>query len=192
MSEPDFSMRRPLWQTSLLMAGLGAVFSVLMFQGSLANLGTRLEWMISIGLGVSLLGLSWIDLDRYLLPDLLTLPLLLAGLTHSVLIRGAIWQALAGAVIGYILIAGLAAFWRRRFGREGIGLGDAKLLAAGGAWLGGYALPLILLVASGTLLALTLVMNLTGKKTSSRTALPFGPALALGIWGVWCFPGLVT
>lgn len=142
----------------------------------------------SFGLGATLLLLSYIDLRTGLLPDLLTLPLIIVGLGYAAL-GGLDWHlALAGAVIGYLLIAGLALFWRRRRGYEGIGLGDAKLLAVGGAWVGPTLLPLILLIASalGIIFALALTVSQKPRGASSRLALPFGPSLCLGIWVAWC------
>ena len=150
-----------------------------------------LHFIASAILAAGLLILSWVDLDRYLLPDVLTLPLIGAGLFYAVTAHGEICLAGLGALIGYGIIAGLALFWRRRFGREGIGLGDAKLLAAGGAWTGVQALPLILLIGSGTALAVMVVLAIGERSANARKVVPFGPALALGIWTVWCrFLGL--
>lgn len=140
----------------------------------------------SFGLGATLLLLSYIDLRTGLLPDLLTLPLIIAGLGYAAL-GGLDWRlALAGAVIGYLLIAGLAAFWRRTRGYEGIGLGDAKLLAAGGAWVGAMLLPLILLFASAVGLVAVLIVSKRPRPQDSHAAIPFGPALCFGVWICWC------
>jgi leader peptidase (prepilin peptidase)/N-methyltransferase len=90
---------------------------------------------------------------------------------------------LTGAVVAYALFAAIGAVHFRRRGSEGLGLGDAKLFAAGGAWLGWQALPLLLLVASlgGLAFALTL---------GRGRALAFGPWLALGIALLWLWPDL--
>jgi leader peptidase (prepilin peptidase) / N-methyltransferase len=78
----------------------------------------------------------------------------------------------------------------RRYGQEGLGLGDAKLFAAAGAWLGWQALPMALLIAAVSGLVVALALG----KTARATPLPFGPALALGFWVTWLFkaplPGL--
>ncbi len=146
--------------------------------------------IMSAGLALVLLVLAWIDLDRFLLPDVLTLPLIASGLLYAALFGSGLWSGLAGAIVGYGLVAGLAYFWRVRLGREGIGLGDAKLLAAGGAWAGLFALPVTLLIASGSALLVVAVMAVLGKTVDRQLALPFGPMLALAIWTVWCLPFL--
>jgi leader peptidase (prepilin peptidase)/N-methyltransferase len=91
-------------------------------------------------------------------------------------------------VIGYALIAGLGWAWRTIRGYEGIGLGDAKLLAAGGAWVGIMGLPSILLIASGTGLLVSLIVSQRSRLSQDRIAIVFGPSLAFGIWVVWCWP----
>src|SRR5579871_2618232 len=100
-------------------------------------------------LGWTLLTLGWIDVEWFLLPDVLTLPLLLAGLGVAMLTMPdeVFWHAL-GAACGYLGLRGVAMLYRALRGREGLGAGDAKLLAAAGAWLGLEALPLVLLLAA--------------------------------------------
>ncbi|WP_143280217.1 prepilin peptidase [Bordetella bronchiseptica] len=85
-------------------------------------------------------------------------------------------QAIAGAAAGYALLAGVAWAFRRRTGRDGLGLGDAKLLAALGAWLGWQALPALLLAAGLWGVAAGLLA-----RWRRRAALqPLGPGLAFG------------
>lgn len=146
----------------------------------------------SLALGASLILLTYVDLRTGLLPDLLTLPLIVGGLVYAAF--GALdWRnALAGAVIGYLLIAGLAALWRRLRGYEGIGLGDAKLLAAGGAWVGANQLPLVLMSASTLGLVAVLIVSKKQLSEESRAAIPFGPALGFGVWICWCAGDLVA
>ena len=84
------------------------------------------------------LGLAWaamIDIDRFVLPDILTLGLIVIGLALA-LREGpsAAWPYIAGAAAGYLALAGVAQIYRRVRGRNGLGLGDAKLLAVAGAW----------------------------------------------------------
>jgi len=137
-----------------------------------------------------LLALSVEDLRTYRLPDVLTLPLLIAGLALAGAGGGlpGLAIALLGAAMGYAVIWLLAAYWRWRKGVEGVGLGDAKLLAAGAAWCGPMAIPLLLLMASGSGLAWVLVAWMTGRLPGDdlgQMRLPFGPFLSLAILGKW-------
>ncbi len=136
-------------------------------------------------------GLSWasmVDIDRFILPDVLTLGLVLAGLAFA-LVRG-LPEALPfviGAAAGYACLAAVAATYQRLRGRSGLGLGDAKLLAVGGAWLGWMALPTVLLVASIGCLAVVLARAMIQRRRISDGPIPFGPYLAGAIWMLWLF-----
>ena len=139
-------------------------------------------------LGWALLALAWIDWRSLRLPNLLTFPLLGAGLAVTWLLQpAALAGHLAGALAGYAALALLSHLYFATRGREGLGLGDAKLLAAGGAWLGWQALPFIVLLAAGLALFLVLALRLRGRDLAADGALPFGPALALSIWLVWLY-----
>ena len=135
-------------------------------------------------LGWWLLLLGAIDRRTGLLPDMLTLPLLAAGLLAGLVEADGPEMAdrAIGAMAGYAVFAGLAFAYRRLRGREGLGLGDAKLLAAGGAWLGWQALPMVILAGAGAALILTLA--LAAGRVSRHTAIAFGPFLAFAIWAV--------
>ncbi len=134
-------------------------------------------------LGWGLLALAWIDWETFLLPDALTLPLLVAGLGEAWLIApGEIGTRAAGAAAGWFGLWALAFAYRRVRGREGLGEGDAKLLGAAGAWLGWPALPWVLFAAALAGLAQAGVAALRGARMTGGTAIPFGPALALGIF----------
>ncbi len=143
----------------------------------------------SLVLGSVLLILSYFDLRTGLLYDVLTLPLILAGLAWAYIAdpeSSSRWlNAALGAALGYGLIAGMAYAWRKLRGYEGIGLGDAKLLAAGGAWLGATALPVILLAASVSGMLAVLLVTKKPLSSGQRIAIPFGPSLAMAIWIVW-------
>lgn len=140
------------------------------------------------GLGWALMTLAWIDARHFLLPDVLTLPLLLGGLAAcaalepSALEPGALQDRLLGAVAGYGGLRGVALLYRALRGREGIGAGDAKLLAACGAWLGWAALPGLLLGAALAGLLVAGAMRLRGVAVGRATAVPFGPMLAAACW----------
>ena len=182
-SFPDVrsSTRTAFLLTILLAVIYGVSFSVF---GSSHRTGTLDLW-VSLGLGGALVLLSYVDLRTGLLPDIMTWPLVAFGLGYAAH-EGFLLFSLAGAVMGYVLIAGLGLFWRRAKGYEGIGLGDAKLLAAGGAWVGAYGLPIVLLIASGAGLIAALIVLRGSRLSQERAAIVFGPCLALGVWGVWC------
>lgn len=134
-------------------------------------------------LGWTLLALAAIDLEHWLLPDALTLPLLAAGLAATWLATPSeLADHLAAAATGWAGLAGFAALYRRLRGREGLGGGDAKLFAAGGAWVGLAALPLVLLVAAVLGLGFALLRH--GRALGRTTAVPFGPPLCAGIWAL--------
>jgi len=128
-------------------------------------------------LGWWLLALAGIDLRVWLLPDLLTLPLIAAGLAAAATLdpRSLLDRALQA----------IAALYRTVRRREGLGGGDAKLLAAAGAWVGATALPQVILLAALTALAAAGAMRLGGVRLQLHSALPFGPFLALGTWILW-------
>ena len=141
-----------------------------------------LLWL-NCAFGWALLALAWIDWDRFLLPDILTLPLIPAGLLATSWLEPemATDHALA-AVLGYAALRGLALLYRAIRRREGLGEGDAKLLAALGAWVGLANLPLVVLVAALAGLAAAGLMALRGAELRATTVLPFGPFLALAGW----------
>ena len=143
---------------------------------------------LTVILLVVLLWLSWFDLTEMRLPDFLTLPLIAAGLTWAVFVTHQPVPAAIGAVAGYIMIWGLGVFWQKVRGQQGIGLGDAKLLAASGAWLGWVGLPFALMIASATGLLVAGLMSLgMRRQIEFSSAIPFGPFLALGFWVTWSF-----
>jgi leader peptidase (prepilin peptidase) / N-methyltransferase len=139
-------------------------------------------------LGWTLLALAWIDWHTLRLPDALTLPLLLAGLGAAWLeSRSAVFAGVVGALVGYAALVAVGICYRAVRGEEGLGRGDAKLLAAGGAWLGWAPLPWVVLGAALLGLLLALLHRVRGTPLTGTTALPFGPPLALAIWMIWLF-----
>lgn len=146
-------------------------------------------------LGWALITLSIVDARTFLLPDGLTLPLIVVGVVHSAwigtppgsdardyVVEGA-WSATAAAA-GFLFMALIARTFRQLRGIEGLGLGDAKLLAAAGAWLGLLALPSVVLIAAVTALPTTLLVHrlLKGGQPLGTTPTPFGPYLAGATW----------
>ena len=132
-------------------------------------------------LGWVLLALALIDWAHWILPDVLTLPLLVAGLGATALLSpSALPDHAAAAAAGGGGLALLAFTYRRLRGREGLGGGDVKLLAAGGAWVGLQALPLLLAGAAVAGLLLALLRH--GRGIEGASAIPFGPPLCGAIW----------
>lgn len=136
----------------------------------------------------SLIALAFIDLDTHLLPDNITLPLAWAGLLVN-LNAGLVPlpEAVLGAVAGYLALWSVYHLFKLLTGKEGMGFGDFKLLAALGAWLGWKMLLPILLAASfsGALVGIAMIL-LAGHDRAKP--IPFGPWLVLGglialIWG---------
>jgi leader peptidase (prepilin peptidase)/N-methyltransferase len=139
-------------------------------------------------LGWWLLALGWIDIREWLLPDALTLPLVIAGLAASAALDPErLTERALGAAIGYSSLRLVALIYRALRGREGLGGGDAKLLAASGAWVGASALPQLILLAAISALAAAACLRLAGIRLRAYSALPFGPFLALATWLIWLF-----
>jgi len=151
-------------------------------------------WLLwaSCGLAWTLLALALIDLEHQILPDALTLPLVAAGLAVAWLAeRGAVLDNLVGAVLGYGVFFLIGWAYRRWRGREGLGAGDAKLLAALGAWDGATGLPSVVLLASLMALAVVLVLRAFRLAGGRGERVAFGPALAAAGWLVWLYGPLV-
>ncbi len=140
---------------------------------------------LSLLLGWTLITLGLIDSRIYRLPDPLTVPLIAAGLAGAALFQPDQFTArLIGSVAGYAALAAVALVYRRLRGRDGLGLGDAKLLAASGAWLGWRLLPDVLLLASLGGLAWVVVSHRI-RGHDPNAPMPFGPFLALSTWVCW-------
>jgi leader peptidase (prepilin peptidase) / N-methyltransferase len=146
------------------------------------------ELWVSCVLGWTLLALALTDLHELLLPDLLTLPLVAAGLLVAALFRPDDLSAhVVGAVLGAAVVVAIGWTYRRLRGREGIGLGDAKLLAASGAWVSWQGLPSVTLIAALAGLAVILPGALRQRRVLWTARVPFGVFLCLGLWLVWLY-----
>jgi leader peptidase (prepilin peptidase) / N-methyltransferase len=171
-------------------SGILAVALVLLMFSSRLPL---FQFILSIVLAATLAALVVIDLDQFRLPDLLTVPLIAAGVIlsppHTLLDT---LERLAAAMVGFALLYAVAEGYRWWRGHAGLGLGDAKLFAAAGAWVTLGGLPSVLLIAAVTALAVTLaVAYRDGAHLSRTTRIAFGPYLALGLWLVWLFGPLI-
>jgi leader peptidase (prepilin peptidase)/N-methyltransferase len=136
-------------------------------------------------LAAALVALAVIDSLTLRLPDILTLPLILAGLVCAWATGQGLPARLIGAALAFAGLALLASAYRRLRGRDGLGLGDAKLAAAGGAWVGWEGLPSILLVAAGLGLGVAAWRLVRRGGAALEAPLPFGPPLAAAIWLTW-------
>jgi leader peptidase (prepilin peptidase)/N-methyltransferase len=143
------------------------------------QLGSSLQGLAALVLVWMLIALTFIDIDTQILPDDLSLPLLWMGLLLN--LNGTfvpLTDAVIGAAAGYLSLWCVFWLFRLATGKEGIGYGDFKLLAALGAWLGWTMLPLIVLLSSaiGAIVGLLLIL-LRGHHRDKP--IPFGPFLAL-------------
>ncbi|WP_370569944.1 A24 family peptidase [Erwinia sp. S43] len=164
------SCRYPLVELSCML--LWVMMAALLPPGGTLIASWILVWL--------LLALTLIDIEHQLLPDLLTLPLLWLGMLFQLLHclpHISLQQSVIGALVGYLVLWLLAYGYRLLRGKEALGLGDAKLLAALGAWLGWQALPLLLLLASLSSLIWLCASRLIYRRSLSAP-FPFGPGLA--------------
>ena len=142
------------------------------------------EWLTLAALAFTwcLIALAAIDIEHFLLPDCITLPLLGAGLIVNAVGGFAdLTSAIVGAVAGYGILWAVFQAFRIATGKEGMGYGDFKLLAALGAWMGWQMLPLVLLLSAGTGAIIGITM-LVLKQQERNQPVPFGPYLAGGGW----------
>jgi len=154
---------------------------------SLALTPGWLAWASS-ALGWSLLALAVIDARHLLLPDEITLPLIPAGLAVAWAVdRARLLDHVIGAVAGFVVVLVLRWGYERVRRREGIGLGDAKLLAAAGAWVSWEGLPGVLLAAAAAALAGHLLWARYAGHGVHGREVPFGPYLAGSIWLIWLY-----
>jgi leader peptidase (prepilin peptidase)/N-methyltransferase len=136
---------------------------------------------------LALVALAAIDLEHRLLPDAITIPGIILGLLLSLILPSlSPVAAAAGAGVGAGLFFGIGWLYEKLTGRRGLGGGDVKLMAMIGAFLGVWALPLVILISAGlgTLAGLTRVLAPgSGSRGGWRTiSLPYGPFLAVGAW----------
>ncbi|HUL80935.1 MAG TPA: A24 family peptidase [Gammaproteobacteria bacterium] len=148
--------------------------------------GPSWHTVAALGFTWSLLALTLIDLDHKLLPDSITLPLLWAGLVIAAAPIGGrplftdLHSSVIGAVAGYLSLWVVYQLFKLITGKEGMGYGDFKLLAAIGAWVGWQKLPLVILASAavGSIVGVALIAG--GR--SRHVPIPFGPYLAAAGW----------
>lgn len=136
----------------------------------------------------ALIALTFIDFDTQFLPDVITLPLLWLGIIFNMYgTYTTLPNSVAGAIVGYLILWSVYWLFKLVTGKEGMGYGDFKLLAAIGAWLGWSLLPLVIILSSvvGALVGITLII---AARHGRNIPIPFGPYLAGGglialFWG---------
>jgi leader peptidase (prepilin peptidase)/N-methyltransferase len=172
------SIRYPLIEA---LTGLLFAFAAWHFGFSLAGFG-------ALVLIAALVALTGIDFDTQLLPDDITLPLLWIGLALNAFnVYTDLKSAVIGAMVGYLSLWGVYWLFKLTTGKEGMGYGDFKLLAALGAWLGWQMLPLTILLSSLVGAAVGIALMVFARH-GRNVPIPFGPYLAAAgaialIWG---------
>lgn len=166
------SPRYPLIE--LLTAALSTVVAI--------KYGVSFETLAALIFTWALIALALIDFDTQLLPDNLTLPLLWLGLFLSLFdIFTDTGSSIIGAISGYMVLWTVFYIFKIITGKEGMGFGDFKLLAAIGAWAGWSLLPLTILISSVAGSIIGIIMLLTGL-TKKQQPIPFGPYIAIAGW----------
>ena len=130
----------------------------------------------------AILALAVIDAETGYLPDAITLPLIILGIAFNglnLLPQSSFVASLTGAIVGYAVFRLIGFVFEKLRGAEGLGQGDAKLLAAIGAWLGVMTLPVVVFVASLSAMGGVAIGVATGKPITRKSEIAFGPALAL-------------
>jgi leader peptidase (prepilin peptidase) / N-methyltransferase len=146
------------------------------------HFGVTIASIAAIMLTWSLIALVFIDADTYLLPDSITLPLLWLGLLFNLNnVFVPLDQAVIGAVAGYLMLWSVYWLFKLVTGKEGMGYGDFKLLAALGAWFGWQALPSIILLSSVSGAVIGIALAVLAKRGMSKP-MPFGPYLGIAGW----------
>ncbi len=170
--QTNISMRYPIIE---LVSGLMTLSLMVYFDASIALLGAMLfTW--------ALITLTMIDIDQQLLPDDITLPLLWLGLILNVNETFvSLEAAVIGAAVGYLSLWSVFWLFKLLTGKDGMGYGDFKLLAALGAWMGWQAIPLIILLSSvvGMIVGVSLMIL---QRRGKDIPIPFGPYLAMAGW----------
>jgi len=152
----------------------------LAFAGAVALFGVRADAFVAMVLAGLLIALAGIDLDHFLLPDRLTLPGIGLGLASQLAVEhGSLARGIAGALVGAGILLVVAGAWELARGSEGMGLGDVKMIAMIGAFLGigGVLVSLVVGTLLGSVVGLLAIAR--GRGTLAAK-LPFGVFLALG------------
>ena len=181
-----FSSRRIPLSAAIAMCAIIAAWTCAVFPLMyLLPITLFLGWLLFVSAGV--------DALEFRLPNLLTISLIVTGLAVTAIVsRDEFLSHLIGAAVGYAAFAGFAFAYRKLRGRDGLGMGDAKLIAGGGAWLGWEALPSIVLIASVVGLLWYGVLAIMRGRSALAERIPFGVPLCLAIWLIWLYGPLLN
>jgi leader peptidase (prepilin peptidase)/N-methyltransferase len=158
------------------------LITAVLFVVTLWHFGPTLQGLAALFLTAVLVALTGIDADTQLLPDNMTLPLVWAGiLVNYFSLYTDLASSVMGAVFGYLILWSIYHLFRLLTGKEGMGYGDFKLLAALGAWMGWQFLPLVVLISSVVGAAFGVVLMGTGLLLRDKP-MPFGPFIAAAGW----------
>ena len=157
------------------------VLTAVLFAAVGMHFGAQPTVLLWCGFAAALVALTFIDLDTTFLPDDLTLPLMWAGIVSATLgwIPVTLAASVGGAVAGYLSLWFVFHAYRLIRGKEGMGAGDFKLLAALGAWMGWQAIPSIILLSSAVGAAVGIAL-IVFRQHDREVPIPFGPYLAGG------------
>ena len=176
---PRWSLASAAWGTAALCAAAASVVAAPGWQGVLGG-----------GLAVAMIAIAAVDAREFIIPNKLVLAGVLLGLADAALSSpqqpaAAVAQAALRAFVLALVFFLFRAAYRRWRGREGIGLGDVKLAAVGGAWLAWGTAGLAIDFAALSALAAVLIGMLLGRSFTATTRVPFGLFFAPAIWIAW-------
>ena len=161
------------------------LLTALCFLGIFYLYGVTITTLMLIILSIFFVIIFFIDLDHFIIPNELTFPLMIIGFLKSfdpninLNLFPSYIESLIGGVLGYILIWSIITLYMKIRKKEGMGLGDAKLLAAIGFWFGWYSIPYVIFLSSLSALLIALP-SLINKSKSMSSQIPFGPYLIFG------------
>lgn len=180
---PDQPAPRPSVRRCALAVGLcvgAALWAAIVSPGALGLVGAVLGWQLVL--------VAMVDAEHLWLPHRLTVPLGLLGLAEAAAFQpGQLPDRIIGAALGFAALALIAWAYKRARGREGLGGGDSRLLAAAGAWVGWAGLPTVMLAASLAGLAIVGAQAALRRRLDLSQEIPFGVYLAAGLWLAWLY-----
>lgn len=180
------ALRYAAWAVAMLVAFIASVV-----------VAPGLSGVLGGGLALMMMAIAAIDARHFVIPNKLVLAALALGLLEAYfsgtnrLAGDLVGSALRATVLGALFL-GFRIAYRHIRGREGLGLGDVKLAAVAGLWLGWMAAAIAIDIATLTALAIVLVAVARGRKVSGYTKVPFGLFFAPAIWLSWLIEALIS